>query len=100
MASTQLESSVDSSSAPTMNKKYNPADWVIVANAPGNRELMFVNVADNTKTWYTPEGMTAAEIMQIPHSKKFLQNEEGAEFYIKRMAEEKKRDRENGVFQE
>ncbi|KAH6905031.1 hypothetical protein BKA70DRAFT_1565413 [Coprinopsis sp. MPI-PUGE-AT-0042] len=88
------------SSAPVMSKKYNPKDWVIVPSAPGDQELMFANVVDNTMTWYTPEGMTAAEIMQIPDAKKFLKDEEGAEFYIKKMAEEKKRDQENGVFQD
>lgn len=84
----------------TYPPKYNPKDWVIIANAPGNRELMFANVVENTKTWYTPEGMTAAEIMQIPRVKKFLEDEEAAECYIKQMTEQKKRDRENGVFQD
>ncbi|KAH6905298.1 hypothetical protein BKA70DRAFT_1431387 [Coprinopsis sp. MPI-PUGE-AT-0042] len=84
----------------TYSPKYNPKDWVIVPSAPGDQELMFANVVDNTMTWYTPEGMTAAEIMQIPDAKEFLKDEEGAEFYIKKMAEEKKRDQENGVFQD
>jgi ABC-type proline/glycine betaine transport system substrate-binding protein len=61
---------------------------------------MFTNIVDNTITWYTPEGMTAAEIMQIPKAKKFMQDEEGAELYIKQMAEQKKKDQAGGVFQD
>ncbi|KAH6904993.1 hypothetical protein BKA70DRAFT_1226197 [Coprinopsis sp. MPI-PUGE-AT-0042] len=73
-------------SAPAMRKKYNPKERQIVGTAPGNQELAFANVVDGADTWYTPEGMTAAEIMQIPGARRFFDNEEEAEFYIQYMA--------------
>ncbi|KAH6904998.1 hypothetical protein BKA70DRAFT_1565391 [Coprinopsis sp. MPI-PUGE-AT-0042] len=98
MTSAGLETSFHSS-APAMRKKYNPKEWQIVPTAPGNQELAFANLADGKDTWYTPEGMTAAEIMQIPKAKRFFKDEESADFYIKYMAEQKKQDRAKGIFQ-
>ncbi|KAH6873757.1 hypothetical protein BKA70DRAFT_1413194 [Coprinopsis sp. MPI-PUGE-AT-0042] len=86
------------SSAPARSKKCNPKDWKIVPTAPGNQDLVFFNKVDRTVTRYTPEGMTAAEIMQIPRAKKYLVHESVAEWYIKHMAEKKKRHREQGSF--
>jgi hypothetical protein len=79
--------------------QYKPKDWRIIVCAPGDYDLAFVNPVDGGDTWYTPEGMTAAEIMQIPRAKRFFRDEFGAECYIKRMAERKRRNREKGIFQ-
>jgi hypothetical protein len=80
--------------------QYNPKDWRIVVAAPGDYDLAFVNDVDGGISWYTPEGMTAAEIMQVPRAKRFFGNESGAECYIKRMAEKKRRAEEKGIFQD
>lgn len=61
---------------------------------------MFSNNADQTMTWYTPEGMSAAEIMEIPDAKNFFKDEDSARYYIEDMAEVKKKHREEGIFQD
>ncbi|KAH6905011.1 hypothetical protein BKA70DRAFT_1431585 [Coprinopsis sp. MPI-PUGE-AT-0042] len=98
MTSVGLTSSFHSS-APAMAKKYNPKDWKIVPTAPGNQDLVFSNKVEGIITSYTPEGMTAAEIMQIPRAKKYLVHESVAEWYIKHMAEKKKHHLEKGLIQ-
>jgi hypothetical protein len=80
--------------------QYNPKDWRLLACSPGGCDLAFVNDVDGSNSWYTPEGMTAAEIMQIPRAKKFFGDESGAERYIKLMAAKKKRSQEKGIFQD
>jgi hypothetical protein len=65
---------------------------------PGGSEIAFINTVDGGDTWYTPEGMTAAEIMQIPGSKRLFGDESGAERYIKIKAEHKRRTEEKGMF--
>ncbi|KAH6904995.1 hypothetical protein BKA70DRAFT_1431571 [Coprinopsis sp. MPI-PUGE-AT-0042] len=99
MTSARVESSFHSST-PARNKKCNPKEWRIAPTAPGDCEFVFMNMVDQTHTFYTPEGMTAAEIMQIPRARKYLWDEETAKFYIKLRAEKKKRARENGIFQD
>jgi hypothetical protein len=80
--------------------QYNPKDWRLLVCSPGGCDLAFVNVVDRANSWYTPEGMTAAEIMQIPRAKRLFGDESGAERYIKLMAEKKKRAEEKGIFQD
>ncbi|KAH6873759.1 hypothetical protein BKA70DRAFT_1577661 [Coprinopsis sp. MPI-PUGE-AT-0042] len=82
------------SSAAVMSKRYGPKEWRIIPCAPGNTDFVFNNVVEGTMTWYTPEGMTAAEIMQIPRAKNYLLHEGVAE------SEQKKRDRAKGIFQD
>lgn len=55
---------------------------------------------DGTETWYTPEGTTALEIMEIPDAKKLFSDEDGANSYIELMAREKKKHREKGLIQD
>ncbi|KAJ3532458.1 hypothetical protein NMY22_g3508 [Coprinellus aureogranulatus] len=85
-----------SSTAPI---KYNPQDWVIVGASPGNLDMAFQNVVDNSLTWYTPEGMTAEEIMQIPTAKNFFQDEKAAQWYIDAKAKEKAELRAKGIIE-
>ena len=59
--------------------------------------MMFQNRVEGTYTWYTPEGMTAAEIMQIPTAKNFFPDEKSAQWYIDKMAEQKKEHQAKGI---
>lgn len=52
-------------------------------------ERAFVNDKTGESTWYTPEGMTASEILQIPGARRYWSTNEEVEEYIKRMAADK-----------
>ena len=69
--------------------KFTPKDWQIIETSPGGVDCDFVNKKTGEETWYTPEGMTAAEILAIPGAKKFFPTLERAEAYIKIKKEEK-----------
>ncbi|KAJ3508683.1 hypothetical protein NMY22_g16534 [Coprinellus aureogranulatus] len=77
-----------STSASAMPKK-NPKDWEIIGTSPGNVDMMFQNRVEGTYTWYTPEGMAAEEIMQIPTAKDFFVDVDAARWYIDYKAKEK-----------
>ncbi|KAJ3510765.1 hypothetical protein NMY22_g15871 [Coprinellus aureogranulatus] len=78
-------------------KKYKPKDWVITGTSSGNLDMMFGNVVDQSYTWYTPKGMTAKEIMQIPNAKQFFRNEKQAQWYIDHKAKEKSENMAKGI---
>ncbi|PPQ71920.1 hypothetical protein CVT26_007181 [Gymnopilus dilepis] len=70
---------------------FNPKDWKLVEGSPGGVDLLFVHRKTDERTWYTPEGMSAEEILAIPRAKKYWSTVEEVEKYIKEMAEEKAR---------
>ncbi|KAJ3515126.1 hypothetical protein NMY22_g14530 [Coprinellus aureogranulatus] len=96
-ATAATKSSASSTSAPAEPKKYNPKDWVIIGASPGNVDMMFRNHVEDTYTWYTPEGMTAEEIMQIPTAKEFFGNLAAAQWYIDDKAREKVENLAEGI---
>ncbi|KAJ3510694.1 hypothetical protein NLJ89_g4530 [Agrocybe chaxingu] len=68
---------------------FDPQDWYTIATSSGGRDLSFEHRVTGEHSWYTPEGMTAAEIMEIPNASKHFRSVEDAKFYIKKMAAEK-----------
>ncbi|KIM35481.1 hypothetical protein M413DRAFT_14550 [Hebeloma cylindrosporum] len=68
-----------------------PEDWYIVETSPGGVERDFVNRKTGESTWYTPEGMTAEEILAIPDAKKYWWTTKQVEKYMKEMAAQKAR---------
>ncbi|KIM35475.1 hypothetical protein M413DRAFT_348846 [Hebeloma cylindrosporum] len=66
-----------------------PEDWYIIETNSGGREKEFVNRKTRELTWYTPEGMTAEEILAVPGAKKYWSTTAKVEKYIKEMAAEK-----------
>ena len=66
-----------------------PKDWRIIETSPSGLELTFTNDKTGESTWYTPDGMSAAEIFVIPGAKKHWGSIEEVERYIKKMAEDK-----------
>ena len=70
-------------------RKHNPKDWKIIEESPSGLERTFFNRKTVESTWYTPQGMTASEILEVPGAKKYWSTAEEAERYIKEMAEEK-----------
>ncbi|KAJ3510767.1 hypothetical protein NMY22_g15873 [Coprinellus aureogranulatus] len=104
ISSTQAPSAVaegaantPSSSPKTPPKKYNPKDWVITGTSSGNLDMKFGNAVDQSFTWYTPEGMTAEEIMQIPNAKNFFRDAKQAQWYIDDKAKEKAENLAKGI---
>jgi hypothetical protein len=71
--------------------KFNPKDWKIIETT-GGVDLDFVNKKTGESTWYTPEGMSAAEIFAIRGAKKYWVDVEDVEKYIKEMADVKVKD--------
>ncbi|KDR70554.1 hypothetical protein GALMADRAFT_254632 [Galerina marginata CBS 339.88] len=78
-------------STPAFNMSSLPADWKIIETSPGGVELDFVNKVTGESTWYTPEGMSATDILAIPDAKKYWSKAEEVEVYIKEKADEKKK---------
>jgi len=74
-----------------MPKTFIPQDWKILRTSPSGLELTFTNDKTGESTWYTPQGMTSAEILAIPGAKKHWGSTEQVEEYIKKMAQEKAR---------
>ena len=68
-----------------------PKNWKIVKTHSAG-ELSFYNGATGENSWYTPEGMTAEEILEIPGSNEYFKTKEQAQQYINQMAAEKARD--------
>lgn len=66
-----------------------PKHWRIIETSPSGLELTFTNDKTGECTWYTPEGMTAAEILAIPGAKKHWRSIGDVERYMKEMAESK-----------
>ncbi|KAF8966087.1 hypothetical protein BDZ97DRAFT_1756795 [Flammula alnicola] len=66
-----------------------PRDWKIIETSPSGLERTFSNEKTGESTWYTPEGMSAAEILAIPDAKKYWSTTEEVEKYIRAMAAEK-----------
>ncbi|KAF9531838.1 hypothetical protein CPB83DRAFT_903985 [Crepidotus variabilis] len=82
---------LSTTSALRMPKPYTPADWRIIETSPSGLERTFTNDKTGEETWYTPDGMTASEILKIPGAKKYWKNESDVQKYIKEMAAEKAR---------
>jgi hypothetical protein len=78
------------------NQPFVPADWSFLEASPGGLDFNFVNRKTNKMVLYTPEGMTAEDLMQIPRAGKYFSSKEEAEEYIKRMVAERQRDTESG----
>ncbi|KDR70550.1 hypothetical protein GALMADRAFT_159776 [Galerina marginata CBS 339.88] len=74
--------------------KFNPEDWRIIKTSPGGIDRDFVNRKTGESTWYTPEGMSAAEILAVPGAREYWSTVKEVEEYIKEKAEEKKRNGE------
>ena len=68
---------------------FNPKDWKIIETSPSGIERDFVNKKTGQSTWYTPEGMSASDILSIPGAKKYWSTIEEVEEYIKEMADQK-----------
>ena len=66
-----------------------PNDCIIVKTSPGAVECEFVNTKTDIATWFTPEGMSAADILAIPDAKKYWSTIEEVERYIELMNKEK-----------
>ena len=66
--------------------KFDPKDWKIIETSPGGINRNFVNTKTGEATWYTPEGMSAAEIFAIRGAKKYWVNVEDVEKYIEKKA--------------
>jgi len=71
------------------SKAFVPQDWKIIETSPGGLDKDFVNIKTNKSTWYTPEGATAAEILEVPDASKYWSSVQEVEKYIKKMAAEK-----------
>ena len=69
--------------------KFDPKDWKIIETSPGGVDLDFVNRKTGESTWYTPEGMSGAEIFAIRGARKYWVNVEDVEEYIKKKAAQK-----------
>ncbi|KIM34843.1 hypothetical protein M413DRAFT_32983 [Hebeloma cylindrosporum] len=67
----------------------NPANWKIIETHPGGIELEFYNRKTTECTWYTPEGMSATDILAVPDSKKYWSTIEKVERYMRKMAADK-----------
>ncbi|RDB30104.1 hypothetical protein Hypma_013843 [Hypsizygus marmoreus] len=81
---------IHSTSRLAMSKKsFLPADWRIIETSPSGLERTFVNDKTGESTWYTPVGMSADEILQIPGAKKYWSTKEQVEEYVQQMAAEK-----------
>ncbi|CAA7258990.1 unnamed protein product [Cyclocybe aegerita] len=78
-----------STSSLRMPGPFVPADWKIIETSPSGLERTFTNAKTGQSTWYTPEGMTAAEIFAIPGAKKYWSTTADVEVYIAKMAAEK-----------
>jgi len=52
-------------------------------------DLSFWNAKTGESSWYTPDGMTADEIFEIPDAKTFFRSKEGVAGYMERCAIEK-----------
>ncbi|KIM35471.1 hypothetical protein M413DRAFT_430813 [Hebeloma cylindrosporum] len=70
---------------------FNPEDWYIVETSPGGNERNFANSKTGEVTWYTPEGMTAEEILAIPDANKYWWTVKDVKRYMKEMAKQKAR---------
>jgi len=68
-----------------------PEDWRIIKTSPGGRDKDFVNDKTGEQTWYTPEGMTAEEILRVPGAREYWNSVSDVQEYIKEMAEQKAR---------
>jgi len=68
---------------------FNPKDWKIIETSPGGVELEFFNKKTGASTWYTPEGMSAADILAIPDAKNYWSTVKDVKEYIKEMADQK-----------
>ena len=66
-----------------------PKDWKIIETHLGGIERSFVHRKTNYCTWYTPEGMSPAEILAVPGAWKYWSTVEDVEEYIKEMEKEK-----------
>ena len=64
-------------------------DWIIVKTSPGAVECEYVNTKTDIATWFTPEGMSAADILAIPYAKKYRSTITEVERYIELMNKEK-----------
>ncbi|KAF9479896.1 hypothetical protein BDN70DRAFT_878325 [Pholiota conissans] len=73
----------------SVGKQIIPEDWTIIATSPGGVDKDFYNQKTGEQTWYTPEGMTAAEILRVPGAEKYWFDEADAEAYIREMAKQK-----------
>ncbi|KIM37925.1 hypothetical protein M413DRAFT_448189 [Hebeloma cylindrosporum] len=67
----------------------NPKDWKIIETSSGGLERDFYNEKTGESTWYTPEGMSASDILAIPDAKKYWSTVEQVELYIREMAAQK-----------
>ncbi|RDB15122.1 hypothetical protein Hypma_012668 [Hypsizygus marmoreus] len=79
-------------------KSFVPADWRIIETSPGGIDRSFVNDKTGESTWYTPKGLSADEILQIPGAKKYWSTKEKVEEYVQQMnaEEEKYRGKDDG----
>jgi hypothetical protein len=62
----------------------------------GRLDLHFFNRKTNKLVLYTPEGMTAEDLMQIPDAGNYFLSKEEAEEYIKWMVAVRQRDTQSG----
>jgi len=72
-----------------MSKKFVPEDWKIIETSPGGVDKDFYNSKTKEHTWYTPEGMSAAEILSVPDAKKYWSSIKEVEKYMEKMATQK-----------
>jgi hypothetical protein len=68
-----------------------PKDWKIIEASPGGVDLAFYNRKTGETTWYTPEGMSAEEMLQIPRARVYWRDKEQVEEFMERMATRKEK---------
>jgi hypothetical protein len=66
-----------------------PKDWKIIETSPGGVDLSFYNRKTGEATWYTPKGMSAEDILQIPQAQVYWRNKEHVEEFMEEMAKRK-----------
>ena len=84
----------------TGNQPFIPTDWELLDTSYGyDNTLTFFNQKTADFTYYTPKGMTAEELMQIPYASAYFDTKEVAEAYIKERAVKRQRDAEEGILE-
>jgi hypothetical protein len=58
----------------------------MVETFPGGVDFVFRNRVTGEITWYTPKGMTAEDILQIPRARRYWAIKEDVEAFMERMA--------------
>jgi hypothetical protein len=81
----------------TGNQPFIPTDWELLDMSYGyDNTLTFFNEKTGEITDYTPKGMTAEELMQIPYASAYFDTKEVAEAYIEERAVKRQCDAEEG----